>query len=136
MKNKKNRDASKFKKLYLDSGALIYLSADMSSNYSGSIVNPNSGVFFHGDTSHWTLIRQPPVYNNHFSPLPQVVLLNRLDCSLIRPKIKLVKDFMPVLVTSNFDDDSIKNKQASMETAFSRCKYMGNFLDVQGKLTL
>ena len=26
---------------------------------------------------------------------------------------------MPVLVTSNFDDDSIKNERASMETAFS-----------------
>ena len=36
---------------------------------------------------------------------------------------------MPVLVTSNFDDDSIKNKLASMETAFSHYKSMGNFLD-------
>ena len=34
---------------------------------------------------------------------------------------------MPVLVTSNFDDDSIKNKRASMETAFSHYKSMGNF---------
>ena len=33
-----------------------------------------------------------------------------------RPEIKLVRAFMPVLVTSNFDDDSIKNKWASMET--------------------
>ena len=39
--------------------------------------------------------------------------------------------FMPVLVTSNFDDDSIKNEQASMKTAFSNCKSMGNFLDAQ-----
>ena len=29
---------------------------------------------------------------------------------------------MPVLVTSNFDDDSIKTEQASMETAFSHYK--------------
>ena len=29
---------------------------------------------------------------------------------------------MPVLVTSNFDDDSIKNERASMETAFSHYK--------------
>ena len=42
---------------------------------------------------------------------------------------------MPVLVTSNFDDDSIKNEQASMETAFSYYKSMGNFLDAQGQLT-
>ena len=34
---------------------------------------------------------------------------------------------MPVLVTSNFDDDSIKNEQASMETPFSHYKAMGIF---------
>ena len=38
---------------------------------------------------------------------------------------------MPVLVTSNFDDDSIKNERASMETPFSHYKYMGKFLDTQ-----
>ena len=27
-----------------------------------------------------------------------------------RPEIELVRAFMPVLVTSNFDDDSIKNE--------------------------
>ena len=43
---------------------------------------------------------------------------------------------MPVLVTSSFDDESIKNEQASMETAFSHYKSMGIFLDAQGKLTL
>ena len=32
---------------------------------------------------------------------------------LIRPKIKLYRAFMPVLVTSNFDDDSIKNSNPS-----------------------
>ena len=54
---------------------------------------------------------------------------------LIWPKIKLDQAFMPVLVTSNFDDDSIKNEQASMETAFSHYKSMGNFLDTRGQLT-
>ena len=34
---------------------------------------------------------------------------------------------MPVLVTSNFDDDSIKNERASMETAFFHYKSMGIF---------
>ena len=34
---------------------------------------------------------------------------------------------MPVLVTSNFDDDSIKNELASMETPFSHYKSMGSF---------
>ena len=38
---------------------------------------------------------------------------------LIRPKIELDRAFMPVQVTSNFDDNSIKNEQASMETPFS-----------------
>ena len=54
----------------------------------------------------------------------------------IRPKIELNKAFMPVLVISNFDDDSIKNEQAGMETAFSHYKSMGNVLDAQGQLTL
>ena len=39
---------------------------------------------------------------------------------------------MPVLVTSNFDDDSIKNEWASMETPFSHYKSMGIFLDLSG----
>ena len=34
---------------------------------------------------------------------------------------------MPVPVTSNFDDDSIKNERASLETAFSHYKSMGIF---------
>ena len=53
---------------------------------------------------------------------------------LIQPKIELNRAFMSVLVTSNFDDDSIKNKWASMETAFSHYKSIGNFLDAQGQL--
>ena len=53
----------------------------------------------------------------------------------IPPKIELNQAFMPVLVTSNFDDDSIKNERASMETAFSHYKSMGIFLDAQGQLT-
>ena len=54
---------------------------------------------------------------------------------LIQPKIKLGWAFVPVLVTSNYDDDSIKNERASMETPFSHYKSMGNFLDAQGQLT-
>ena len=42
---------------------------------------------------------------------------------------------MPVLVTGNFDDDSIKNERASMDAAFSHYKSMGNVLDTQGQLT-
>ena len=54
---------------------------------------------------------------------------------LIRPKIELDRAFMSVLVTGNFDDDSIKNERASMETLLSHYKYMGIFLDAQGQLT-
>ena len=54
---------------------------------------------------------------------------------LIRPKIELDPAFMPVLVTSNFDDDSIKNEPASMETPFYHYKSMGNVLDAQGQVT-
>ena len=53
---------------------------------------------------------------------------------LIQPEIELDQAFMPVLVTSNFDDDSIKNERASMKTPFSHCKCMGNVF--QGQLTL
>ena len=42
---------------------------------------------------------------------------------------------MPVPVTSNFDDDSIKNERASIEAGFSHYKSMGNFLDAQEQLT-
>ena len=50
-----------------------------------------------------------------------------------RLEIELVQAFMPVLVTSNFDGDSIKNEWASMETPpFSHYKSMGNFLDLKG----
>ena len=42
---------------------------------------------------------------------------------------------MPLLVTSDFDDDAIKNERASMETPFSNYKSMGIFLDAQGQLT-
>ena len=41
----------------------------------------------------------------------------------------VVPAFMPVLITSNFDDDLIKNEWVSMETPFSHFKSMGNFLD-------
>ena len=54
---------------------------------------------------------------------------------LIRPKNELDRAFMPALVTSNFDDDSIKNERASMDTPFSHYKSMGIFLDAQGQLT-
>ena len=43
---------------------------------------------------------------------------------------------MPVPVSSNFDDDLIKNERAIMETPFSHYKSMGNFLDAQGQLSV
>ena len=49
-----------------------------------------------------------------------------------RPEIKPVRASTSVLVTSNFDDDSIKNEWASMETPFSHYKSMGNILDLKG----
>ena len=47
--------------------------------------------------------------------------------SLIQPELKFIQAFMPVLVTNNFNDDSIKNERASTETAFSHYKSMGFF---------
>ena len=40
---------------------------------------------------------------------------------------------MPVLVNSNFDDDSIKNERSSMQTPFSHYIAKGNVLDAQGR---
>ena len=51
---------------------------------------------------------------------------SKMSC-LIWPKIEFDRAFMSVLVTSNFDDDPIKNERASMETAFSYYKSMGYF---------
>ena len=42
--------------------------------------------------------------------------VNSKVSSLMPPEIKLIQAFMPVLVTYNFDDDSIKNESACMET--------------------
>ena len=42
---------------------------------------------------------------------------------------------MPVLVTSTFDDDSIKIERASIETPLSHYKSMGIVLDAQEQLT-
>ena len=52
---------------------------------------------------------------------------------LIQPEIELDRAFMPFLVTSHFDDDSIKNKGAGMEKPCSHYKYMGIILDAQGQ---
>ena len=54
----------------------------------------------------------------------------------IRPEFELVRDFMPVLFTSKFDEDPIKNERANLEKPFSHFKSMGNFSDAQGHLTL
>ena len=53
---------------------------------------------------------------------------------LIRPQIELDRVFMSVLGTSNFDDHSIKNERANIETPFSHYKSTGFFLDAQGQL--
>ena len=57
--------------------------------------------------------------------------------SLSLPKIKPLSSFYVCYTgnTSNFDDDSIKNDQASVEISLSHYKYMGYFSDTQGMLT-
>ena len=52
-----------------------------------------------------------------------------------RHEIEHIRAFMTVLVTSNFDEDSIKNEWASMETSYSHYKSVEKFLDAQGQLT-
>ena len=50
--------------------------------------------------------------------------------SVIRPKIEHDQAFMPVLVNSNFDDDSVKYERASMETPFSHYTFLFVCVDV------
>ena len=52
-------------------------------------------------------------------------------------EINTLSSFYAGFVTSYFDDDSIKNEQASMDTSLSHYKYMymGYFSDTQGHLT-
>ena len=45
----------------------------------------------------------------------------------IRPEIDLVREFMPVLVTSKFDEDLIKIERVRLEKPFSQYKSMGIF---------
>ena len=54
----------------------------------------------------------------------------------IRPEFELFQDFIPVLFTSKFDEDPIKNERASLETPFSHYKSLGNFSDAQERLTM
>ena len=58
-------------------------------------------------------------------------LINTKVSTMIVPEIKLFQAFTADLVTSNFDDDSIKNEQASTGTPFSHYKSMNHFLDAQ-----
>ena len=48
---------------------------------------------------------------------------------------KVTNPIRPVLITSKFDEDPIKNECASLETPFSHYKFMGNFLDSQRHVT-
>ena len=51
------------------------------------------------------------------------------------PKNEPLSSFYACFNTSNFDDDSIKNEQASMGTPLSHYKYRGYFSDTQGHLS-
>ena len=53
------------------------------------------------------------------------------NCSILHGHVFV----MVCLNTSNFDDDPIKNEQASMETSLSHYRSMGYLSDTQGHLT-
>ena len=53
----------------------------------------------------------------------------------IWPEFELVRDFMPVLVTSKFDEYPIKNDELAWRHHFLIIS-MGHFLDAQVHLTL
>ena len=50
----------------------------------------------------------------------------------IWPKIKLVRDFMPDLVTCKFKEDLIKNEGAIVSTTVLHYKSMGKILSLKG----
>ena len=56
----------------------------------------------------------------------------------IWPKFELIQAFIHVLVTYKNEDDTIKNRGATTESAqhFSHYKYVEIFSDAKGKLTL
>ena len=49
----------------------------------------------------------------------------------IRPEFELVRNFMPVLVTSKIDKGLIKNERVSLETPFPHYKSMVTFLTLK-----
>ena len=55
-----------------------------------------------------------------------------LMCGAMMPVSLLFDQPTYVFVTSNFDDDSIKNEQVSMETPLSNYSSEGYFQDTQG----
>ena len=52
--------------------------------------------------------------------------------SLIQPEIKLVQNFIPVLVTSNSDDDSIKMNELAWRHHFTIISLWDFFLTLKG----
>ena len=72
------------------------------------------------EKTHLLIIHKPNLTSSHFK---------KYINGPWKPEAQ--NQIMPVLVTSNFDDDSIKNEWASMETPFSHYKSMGKFLDLK-----
>ena len=60
----------------------------------------------------------------------------KIICMFLLPiNLKWIGSIATEKRDDNFDDDSIKNEQASMEIPFSHYKSMGKFLNAQGQLT-
>ena len=71
------------------------------------------------------LMEAAPKPKGSLSPIPLKIYINSKVTDPIWPEFELIWDFMPVLVTSEFDKDPIKNEQASLEILFSLiiCKF-------------
>ena len=138
IKNNQEKVETPFSPLYVNGGFLLPWKPQFWSNLPQKLMQP----FLHpNDATHkiWSQLA------NWLQRYSSSKVWNFRHSRAINSKIiGLVSDsaqnehnqvFMPVLVTSNFDDDSIKNEPASMETPFSHYKPMGKFLDAQGQLT-
>ena len=123
IKSNQEKVETPFSQLWVNGGFLLPWTPEFRSNLPQNIMQPFPTL---SDAIHkiWSRLANWP--RRYSSSKVENFRHSRVSNSemsyLLQPKIKLVWAFMPVLVTSNFDDDSIKNERASMETAFSHHK--------------
>ena len=136
IKNNREKVETPFSPFYLNGGFLFPWKPEFWSSLPQNVMQPSPHP---NDATHKIWSRLANWLQRHSSSkVWNFVTQGQVSPKMsgrIRPKIELIKAFMLIQVISNFDDDSIKNEWASIETAFSHYKSMGNVLDAQGQLS-